>query len=97
MSDFPRNRINLTTIFKHSWVKTPPRIIARAPRLARVLKYNNKESMKTNNLDPKLSQALLGSDNYGHFTKSKGNLYEFYLSGEIVEAEEYIEWFDTKF
>ena len=28
------------------------------------------------------------------FTKNTGSLYEFYLSGEILEAEEYIEWFD---
>jgi ATP-dependent protease ClpP protease subunit len=29
------------------------------------------------------------------FSKVTGNLYEFYLSGEIEEANEYIEWFDT--
>lgn len=29
------------------------------------------------------------------FTKNAGTLHEFYLSGEILEAEEYIEWFDT--
>jgi ATP-dependent protease ClpP protease subunit len=46
-------------------------------------------------IDPKLSQTLFGGDNNNHFTKSRGNLYEFYLSGEIVEAEEYIDWFDT--
>jgi ATP-dependent protease ClpP protease subunit len=46
-------------------------------------------------LDRKLSQTLFGGDNNNHFTKSRGNLYEFYLSGEIVEAEEYIDWFDT--
>ena len=31
----------------------------------------------------------------GSFSKVTGNLYEFYLSGEIEEASEYIEWFDT--
>jgi hypothetical protein len=29
------------------------------------------------------------------FTKNTGNVYEFYLSGEIEEATEYTEWFDT--
>lgn len=29
------------------------------------------------------------------FSKVTGNLYEFYLSGEIEEANEYVEWFDT--
>ena len=29
------------------------------------------------------------------FSKVVGNLYEFYLSGEIEEANEYVEWFDT--
>jgi ATP-dependent protease ClpP protease subunit len=28
------------------------------------------------------------------FTKNSGNVYEFYLSGEIEEATEYTEWFD---
>jgi ATP-dependent protease ClpP protease subunit len=31
----------------------------------------------------------------GSFSKVIGNLYEFYLSGEIEEANEYTEWFDT--
>lgn len=31
----------------------------------------------------------------GSFSKVIGNLYEFYLSGEIEEASEYVEWFDT--
>jgi len=31
----------------------------------------------------------------GSFSKVIGNLYEFYLSGEIEEASEYTEWFDT--
>ena len=31
----------------------------------------------------------------GSFSKVVGNLYEFYLSGEIEEANEYTEWFDT--
>jgi len=29
------------------------------------------------------------------FTKNTGNIYEFYLSGEIEDASEYTEWFDT--
>lgn len=38
--------------------------------------------------DPKAEQASF-------FTKSLGNLYEFYLSGELLEPSEYISWFDT--
>jgi ATP-dependent protease ClpP protease subunit len=40
----------------------------------------------------KLDSLNLGKSS---FTKNTGNLYEFYLSGEILEAEEYVEWFDT--
>jgi ATP-dependent protease ClpP protease subunit len=29
------------------------------------------------------------------FTKNTGSVYEFYLSGEIEDASEYSEWFDT--
>ena len=29
------------------------------------------------------------------FTKNTGSIYEFYLSGEIDDASEYTEWFDT--
>ena len=39
-------------------------------------------------LDPKL-----GGTN--QFTKSTSSVHEFYLSGEILDAEEYVEWFDT--
>lgn len=49
---------------------------------------------KTSNTDPKLLQALVG-DTSSHFTKSKGSLYEFYLSGEILDPESYISWFDV--
>ena len=38
--------------------------------------------------------ALLDTSK-GSFSKVIGNLYEFYLSGEIEEASEYTEWFDT--
>jgi ATP-dependent protease ClpP protease subunit len=38
-------------------------------------------------LDPK-------SDSLATFTKNLANSYEFYLSGEVLEAENYIEWFD---
>ena len=39
-------------------------------------------------LDPK----LCGSP---QFTKNTSSLHEFYLSGEILDAEEYVEWFDV--
>jgi ATP-dependent protease ClpP protease subunit len=39
-------------------------------------------------LDPKLGTP-------GQFTKSTSSVYEFYLSGEILDAEEYVDWFDT--
>lgn len=29
------------------------------------------------------------------YRKTAANVYEFYLSGEIMEASEYIDWFDT--
>lgn len=48
--------------------------------------------MKTNNFDPKLLETLT-SDNC--YRKTAANVYEFYLSGEIMEASEYIDWFDT--
>jgi ATP-dependent protease ClpP protease subunit len=41
-----------------------------------------------NLLDPKLDQPAT-------FTKNLANSYEFYLSGEVLEAEHYIDWFDT--
>jgi ATP-dependent protease ClpP protease subunit len=47
---------------------------------------------KTNILDPKLFESDKSGNN---FSKSVARLYEFYLSGEICEPEEYIEWFDT--
>lgn len=39
-------------------------------------------------LDPKLGGV-------GQFTKATSSVHEFYLSGEILDAEEYTEWFDT--
>lgn len=36
----------------------------------------------------------LTTGTFKKFTKTKGNLYEFYLSGEITEADCYVEWFD---
>ena len=39
-------------------------------------------------LDPKLAPL-------GQFTKSTSSVHEFYLSGVIEDAEEYVEWFDT--
>jgi len=46
---------------------------------------------KTNILDPKLFQSDKYSNN---FSKPVAQVHEFYLSGEILDAEEYIEWFD---
>ena len=43
-------------------------------------------------LDPKLFQTNKYSNN--NFTKPVAQLYEFYLSGPVLDAEEYIEWFD---
>ena len=49
--------------------------------------------MKNNGiLDPKLFQT----DKYTNsFTKPVAHVHEFYLSGAIQDAEEYIEWFDV--
>lgn len=48
--------------------------------------------MKSNILDPKLFQT----DKYANnFTKPVAHVHEFYLSGAIQDAEEYIEWFDV--
>lgn len=47
---------------------------------------------KTGILDPKLFQQDKYSNN---FTKPTAHLHEFYLSGAIQDAEEYIEWFDV--
>lgn len=46
--------------------------------------------MNNNLLDPKLLQNANGS-----FSKPVAQLHEFYLSGPIEDAEDYIEWFDT--
>jgi ATP-dependent protease ClpP protease subunit len=48
--------------------------------------------MRSNFLDPKLFQTDKFSNN---FTKPVAHVHEFYLSGEICDAEEYIEWFDV--
>ena len=46
---------------------------------------------KDNYLDPKLFQQ----DKYPNsFSKPVAQLHEFYLSGPVLDAEEYIEWFD---
>lgn len=45
---------------------------------------------KENFLDPKLLQGGNGS-----FTKPVAQQHEFYLSGPIGDAEDYVEWFDT--
>ena len=48
--------------------------------------------MKSNILDPKLFQTDKFANN---FTKPVAHIHEFYLSGPIQDAEEYIEWFDV--
>lgn len=47
---------------------------------------------KTNIFDPKL---LKGARDSASFSKPVAQVHEFYLSGTVLEAEEYIEWFDT--
>jgi ATP-dependent protease ClpP protease subunit len=47
---------------------------------------------KTNIIDPKLFQSEKLSNN---FSKPVAQVHEFYLSGAIEDAEEYIEWFDV--
>lgn len=43
-----------------------------------------------------LSDLLMPSNNVKNtFTKVQGQIHEFYLSGPILDPEEYIEWFDT--
>jgi len=46
---------------------------------------------KDNYLDPKLFQPEKYSNS---FSKPVAQLHEFYLSGPVLDAEEYIEWFD---
>lgn len=46
---------------------------------------------KSSILDPKLFESNKYSNN---FTKPVAHIHEFYLSGPIQDAEEYIEWFD---
>jgi ATP-dependent protease ClpP protease subunit len=47
---------------------------------------------KSNILDPK----LFNQDKYSNsFSKPIAQLHEFYLSGPVLDAEEYIDWFDT--
>jgi ATP-dependent Clp protease protease subunit len=48
--------------------------------------------MRSNLLDPKLFQ----SDKFTNsFSKPVAQVHEFYLTGAIEDAENYIEWFDT--
>ena len=47
---------------------------------------------KTNILDPKLFQQEKFSNS---FSKPVAQIHEFYLSGPIEDAENYIEWFDV--
>lgn len=45
-------------------------------------------------IDPKLQRSTFFGPQHS-FQRSQSTLYEFYLSGEILEATEYSEWFDT--
>lgn len=47
---------------------------------------------KTNILDPKLFQEDQSTNS---FSKPAARVHEFYLSGPIEDAENYIDWFDT--
>jgi ATP-dependent protease ClpP protease subunit len=47
---------------------------------------------KTNNFDPKLLQTEKYTNS---FSKPVAQLHEFYLSGPVLDAEEYVEWFDV--
>jgi ATP-dependent protease ClpP protease subunit len=47
---------------------------------------------KTNNFDPKLFQPEKYTNS---FSKPVAQLHEFYLSGPVLDAEEYVEWFDV--
>jgi ATP-dependent protease ClpP protease subunit len=47
---------------------------------------------KTNILDPKLFQNEKIGNSY---SKQVAQLHEFYLSGPVLDPEEYIDWFDT--
>lgn len=49
----------------------------------------------TKSVDSKAEIAYASFSNSESFAKPKGNLYEFYLSGEITEASDYVSWFDT--
>ena len=51
--------------------------------------------MSRNSSDPKLLKARTGEGGDTHSPKPNGYSYEFYLSGEILEPENYIDWFDT--
>jgi ATP-dependent protease ClpP protease subunit len=47
---------------------------------------------KDNYIEPK----MFGQDKYTNsFSKPVAQLHEFYLSGPVLDAEEYIDWFDT--
>lgn len=46
---------------------------------------------KNNSFDKLFDSTKLGNC----FSKTSSHLYEFYLSGEILDAEEYIDWFDV--
>lgn len=49
------------------------------------------KQQKSNIFDPR----LLFADKNHSFNKAESQVHEFYLSGSIESADEYIEWFDT--
>lgn len=63
--------------------------------------YNNnyyKDNMQTKKSMKKSANimSIMGGSEAGNsFAKPVGMLYPFYLSGEIGESEDYIDWFDT--
>lgn len=55
-----------------------------------MLKYSKDNMTKQNILDPKLWRT----DSGDRYSKPVAQVHEFYLSGPIQEAENYIDWFD---
>jgi ATP-dependent protease ClpP protease subunit len=42
-----------------------------------------------------MTEDIKITNSHEYFTKNSGNQYEFYLSGEIESADNYIQWFDV--
>ena len=57
-----------------------------------MFKFIKEPMKKTNILDPKLFK----NDKFSNsFSKPVAQVHEFYLSGPVLDPEEYIEWFDV--